>query len=93
MPLIDLISEIEAKIYVLDCLPNLASDSWERWGIENEQALKDRILVAVQALREKQPEVPILLVDHAGYTQALVSDKRAKKSAKSMHSSSKYFIN
>jgi hypothetical protein len=79
MPLIDLISEIEAKIYVLDCLPNLASDSWERWGIENEQALKDRILVAVQALREKQPEVPILLVDHAGYTQALVSDKKSKE--------------
>ena len=79
MPLIDLLGEIEAKIYILDCLPNLASDSWERVGIENEQALKDRIRVAVQALREKQPRTPILLVDHAGYTQALTSEKKSKE--------------
>jgi lysophospholipase L1-like esterase len=54
---IDLIKEIDAKIYVLDCLPNLAP------GPE----LKDKIVSSVKRLREKRPSIPILLVDEGGY--------------------------
>jgi lysophospholipase L1-like esterase len=54
---IDLITEIDAKIYVLDCLPNLGP------GPE----LKQHIMESVKQLKEKRPSVPVLLVDHAGY--------------------------
>jgi lysophospholipase L1-like esterase len=54
---IDLIAEIDAKIYVLDCLPNLGP---------NEE-LKQLIVKSVKRLKEKHPSVPVLLVDHAGY--------------------------
>lgn len=53
----DLISEIDAKIYVLDCLPNLTS--------MEPAAIKERILTAVTTLRKKRQTTPILLVEHA----------------------------
>ena len=76
MPLIELMSEIEAKIYVLDCLPNLSSINWKNVGIENVQELKERISIGIKTLRERQPLIPILLVDHAGYTQAMINEKK-----------------
>ena len=76
MALIDLMGEIEAKIYVLDCLPNLSSINWKNVGIENVQELKDRISLGIKTLRKRRPLVPILLVDHAGYTQAMVNEKK-----------------
>ena len=76
MPVIDLISEIDAKIYVLDCLPNLSSYNWENLEIDNVSELKERISSGIITLRKRQPLVPILLVDHAGYTQAIVSEKK-----------------
>lgn len=53
----DLISEIDARIYVLDCLPNLTSLP--------PAEIKERILSAVTTLRKKRPAIPILLVEHA----------------------------
>ncbi|HEY8896220.1 MAG TPA: SGNH/GDSL hydrolase family protein [Niastella sp.] len=58
---IDLMREIDARIYVLDCIPNLTA----RAGI-NKQELENRILTAVKALKENRPDVPVLLVDHSG---------------------------
>jgi len=58
--LIDLIAEIDAKVYVLDCLPNLVL------GKEySPEEVYGRITRSVRQLREKRPDVPILLVDHA----------------------------
>ncbi|MCG8307895.1 MAG: SGNH/GDSL hydrolase family protein [Cytophagales bacterium] len=62
---IELIAEIDAKIYVLDCLPNL----WPNEERSTEQ-VKKLILDAVTQLRQKRPAVPILLVDHGGYSDA-----------------------
>ncbi|MAJ51925.1 MAG: acetylhydrolase [Flammeovirgaceae bacterium] len=76
VPVIDLMSEIDAKIYVLDCLPNLSAYNWKNLEIENELELKERILLGIKTLRKRQPMVPILLVEHAGYTQAIVSEKK-----------------
>ncbi len=76
MPLIHLISEIDAKIYVLDCLPNLSSYNWKNLEIENVQELKERILLGIMTLRQRQPLVPILLVDHPGYAQAMINEKK-----------------
>ncbi|MNE32973.1 hypothetical protein D3C80_1266120 [compost metagenome] len=59
--LIDLIAEIDAGFFVLDCLPNLG-------GFKSEEVNK-RILAAVNTLRERHPKTPIILTDHAGFTE------------------------
>lgn len=59
--LIDLFKEINAKIYILDCLPNLTL------GEEfSEEEVHKRILNSVRTLH-KNSNTPILLVEHAGY--------------------------
>ncbi len=58
--MIDLISEIDAKVYVLDCLPNLVLG--KRYSAEE---VYNRIIRSVKQLKEKRPDVPVLLVDHA----------------------------
>lgn len=55
---IDLMAEVDAKIYVLDCMPNLISFS--------DKEIEKRLLASVQSLNEKHPQVPILLVEHSG---------------------------
>lgn len=65
---IDLLAEIDAKLYVLDCLPNLT-------GISKED-LMNRIETSVLELQNKRPGVPILLTEHDGYTDELISPKR-----------------
>jgi len=56
---IDLMNEIDAKLYVLDCLPNLSS------GLSGAE-VANRIREAVRILQEKHPSVPILLAAHSG---------------------------
>ncbi|SNZ02010.1 SGNH/GDSL hydrolase family protein [Flagellimonas pacifica] len=73
LPMIDLIAEIDAKVYILDCMPNLTQVTWENLGIENEGAFKERVLKAVNRLRSKKGSIPILLVEHAGYSDEYVS--------------------
>jgi hypothetical protein len=63
-PVINLINEIDARVFVLDCLPNLnaSTDSASR----NVQKL---ILEAVKTLRTKHPTTPILLAEHSGFIE------------------------
>lgn len=68
---IDLMSQVDARLYVLDCLPNLIATV----GIKPED-IKSRILESVKTLRQKRPAVPVLLVDHAGYTDGSLSPIR-----------------
>ncbi|MFK7920884.1 MAG: SGNH/GDSL hydrolase family protein [Bacteroidia bacterium] len=77
-PMIDLLAQIDAKVYILDCLPNLIPEAWKRASIADGEALKARILAAVRDLRAARPETPILLVEHAGYTQEWVDEGRQK---------------
>lgn len=69
--LLDLLVEIDARIYILDCLPNL-------WRIEqyNDEELTRRILESVRQLRTARPDVPVLLTEHAGYTDGFISPER-----------------
>jgi lysophospholipase L1-like esterase len=64
-PVIDLISEIDAKIYVLDCLPNLTPLT--------AAEIKQRVLTAVSTLRKKRATTPILLVEHATAAIQMIS--------------------
>jgi lysophospholipase L1-like esterase len=70
---VNLLTEIDAKLYVLDCLPNLVATV----GISPEE-IKQRILESVKLLRQKRPAIPILLVEHAGYTEGLINPERRK---------------
>jgi lysophospholipase L1-like esterase len=70
---VGLLAGIDAGLYVLDCLPNLVATV----GIAPEE-IKGRILESVKLLRQKRPAVPILLVEHAGYTEALINPERRK---------------
>lgn len=63
--LFDLLSEIDARMYIIDCMPNLA-------GEESAKVIYDRTLQGVKKLRQKS-SAPILLVEHGGYTNELTS--------------------
>ncbi|MCY1718778.1 SGNH/GDSL hydrolase family protein [Prolixibacteraceae bacterium Z1-6] len=61
---VKLLTEIDAKIYILDCLPNLTQEK-----VYSSEEVKQRIRNSVKTLR-KNSETPILLVEHAGYGDA-----------------------
>lgn len=58
---IDLMTEIDAKLYILDCLPNLTAGA----GFTDDE-VKKRIKVSVNQLQLRHPSIPILLVEHSG---------------------------
>lgn len=66
-PLLDLISGIDAKAIVLDCLPNLFQLP--------EAELTNLVEQAVRQLRAHS-DAPILLVEHTGYSNALTNQSR-----------------
>ncbi|MVZ62222.1 SGNH/GDSL hydrolase family protein [Sphingobacterium humi] len=59
-PIIDLINDIDASAYLLDCIPNLAL-SKDR----SKEQLRDLIVNAVSTLRKKHPKTPIMLMAHS----------------------------
>lgn len=62
--LFDFLSEIEAKLYIIDCMPNLAG--------ENAKVVYQRTMDGIHRLREKHA-TPILLVEHSGYTNFMTN--------------------
>ncbi len=70
---VSLLTGIDAKLYVLDCLPNLVATV----GIAPEE-IAARILESVKILRQKRPATPILLVEHAGYAEGRINPERRK---------------
>ncbi len=56
VPVIDLLNEITPALYVLDCLENM-----------RPSMVAERAEPAVRSLREKHPDVPILLVECHDY--------------------------
>ncbi|MEX0882353.1 MAG: SGNH/GDSL hydrolase family protein [Cyclobacteriaceae bacterium] len=69
-PIINYMAQTESLLYVLDCIPNLVRDEF------SEEVVKSRILDAVKQLKRSRPEVPILLVEHAGYMDEGVNHER-----------------
>jgi lysophospholipase L1-like esterase len=67
----DLLCEIDAKVYVLDCLPNLVPQkNWPK-----EEIIR-RLLETVRQLRKTRPHVPILITDHDGYSDGSINPVR-----------------
>ncbi len=73
---IDYVAEIDAKIFILDCLPNLTPLSWSKIGIKNGDQLEEVIKSAVRQLRTKHLNTPILLVEQPGYSESAIKDER-----------------
>lgn len=69
--LFDLLAEIDAQLYIIDCMPNLP-------GKDASTVIYDRTLAGIKDLRKKS-KAPILLVEHSGYTNEY-SNKDAEES-------------
>jgi lysophospholipase L1-like esterase len=64
---VELVNEIDAKVFILDCLPNLTIRPGSELAVTAEE-VRSRILTSVKSIREKHPATPIVLAEHAGYT-------------------------
>ena len=71
---LNLVNEVDASVYVLDCLPNLIGGK----NMFTQSEIYDRLVNAVKQIRVKHPNTPIILTDHFGYTDGLINPvKRA----------------
>ncbi len=77
--LVDLMDEIDASLYIFDCLPNMGS-------LTSEEVMK-RTIYGVQKLRENH-DAPIIIVDHIGYRND-ETNKSTKESADRMNIASR----
>ena len=64
---IDMVSDVDAAVYILDGMPNSFSIP--------VPALQDTLVKAVKQIRAKRPDTPIILTDHSGYPQGKVDKK------------------
>lgn len=64
---INYLVEQDARLYILDCIPNIASRS--------EEEVTALVIAAVKQIRAKH-NTPILLVEHAGYSNGATNQER-----------------
>ena len=68
LELADLMAEIDASVYVLDCLPNMTAAD-----------VKANTEPFIQRLREKKPLTPMLLVEDRTYSDAVFHKEKRKR--------------
>ncbi len=68
---LELVTEVDAMVYVLDCLPNLSPNDKH-----TEEEIKKRLRNSIQHIRNKRPSARILLTLHAGYSDGEVDSSR-----------------
>jgi len=68
---LELVTEIDARVYVLDCLPNLSPNE-----VHTENEIKKRLRNSIRHIRNKRPTARILLAFHAGYSDGEVDSTR-----------------
>ncbi|GAA4318382.1 SGNH/GDSL hydrolase family protein [Compostibacter hankyongensis] len=56
-PIFDLMSGVNARLYILDCMPNLTGFS--------PDTVEKRLRYGIAKLQEAHPDIPILLAEHA----------------------------
>jgi lysophospholipase L1-like esterase len=71
---IDFINQNEAQVYILDCIPNLCDRA-------TPEEVKKLVKAAVAQIRSKHAE-PILLVEHAGYSNGTTEPARKESYSK-----------
>ncbi len=70
--LVELLTEIDASVYVIDCLPNMTPDYLP------VRELQNRIVNTFELLRSKRPFTPILFTEHDGYSDGAINPVRQK---------------
>ncbi|HZH34008.1 MAG TPA: SGNH/GDSL hydrolase family protein [Pyrinomonadaceae bacterium] len=65
----NLVAEIDAAVYVVDCLPNLS----------NRQEVEERVPGFLRILREKHPSTPIVLVENIVYADTPFEEIRNQR--------------
>lgn len=68
---INLLTQLDPAVFVIDCLPNLGG------GFTADEVM-EKMIFAVNSIRLKYPDTPILLTEHAGYSDGLVFEPRAE---------------
>ena len=71
LELAPMIAEIDAALYVIDCLPNMSAEQ-----------VTERAAPFVRALRAQRPDTPILLVEDRTFTDAPFKRARVRSHAK-----------
>lgn len=61
---VDLINEIDARVFVIDCLPNLDANAPSL-----AKEVEDKYINAVKKIRAKHPSTPILLTGYSGFIE------------------------
>ncbi len=69
---IDLLCELDPKLYIIDCLPNMLPPRF------TGEEVRERLFMTVRRLRKCRPHTPILLVDHDGYADGAIQPVRKK---------------
>jgi lysophospholipase L1-like esterase len=72
-PVLELMASVNAKLYVLDCLPNMVPELF------TTAELKQRLVNAVRLLQSARPGTPLLFCDHDGFTDEGISAVRKKR--------------
>lgn len=70
-PLFDFMAQTKAKLYILDCMPNLVS------GI-SERDITARVRYGVSVLQRNNPNTPILFAEHAAGHSPLYMNRAAQ---------------
>lgn len=65
-PVFDLMSKVDAKLYILDCMPNLTRFS--------PDTVEQRLRYGIAKLQKEHPNTPILLAEHADGNPAFEMD-------------------
>lgn len=66
------LTEIDAAVYVIDCLPNMSA-----------QEVTERTVPLVRQLRETHPEVPIVLVEDRSYSNSWILQNQRRRNESS----------
>jgi hypothetical protein len=65
---IDFVAEIDACVYVIDCLPNMV-----------EETVRERFVPAVHSLRKARPRTPIVVVESLIYEDGFLVESRRSR--------------
>lgn len=74
MEVVELIAEIDASCYVIDCLPNL-----------EPKEVAERTEPLVRKLREVRPKTPILLVEDRSYSDSFLATSKRERNEYNRH--------
>ncbi|MFM9965763.1 MAG: SGNH/GDSL hydrolase family protein [Planctomycetaceae bacterium] len=74
MDVVELMAEIDASCFVIDCLPNL-----------EPKEVAERTEPLVRKLREARPKTPILLVEDRSYSDAFLVTSKRERNEHSRH--------